>query len=95
MDPEQQIREYIVENFLLGQDGGFGDTDSLLESGVVDSTGVLELVTFLEKSFGIEVKDEDLVPENLDTIADMARFVQGKLGGQQVGSACQCGGQET
>ncbi len=81
MTKEQQIRGYIVENFLLGEDDGFADSDSLLESGVVDSTGVLELVMFLETSFKIEVQDEDLVPENLDTIRDLASFVERKLNG--------------
>lgn len=82
MDREQQIRAYIVENFLLGEDDGFDNSQSLLESGVVDSTGVLELVMFLENTFKIEVNDEDLVPENLDTIRDMGNFVERKLAGQ-------------
>ena len=81
MTREQEIRGYIVENFLLGEDDGFADSDSLLESGVVDSTGVLELVVFLETNFEIEVQDEDLVPENLDTIRDLASFVERKLNG--------------
>jgi acyl carrier protein len=75
MDRQQQIRAYIVESFLLGQDDGFGNGDSLLESGVIDSTGVLEIVGFLEKTFQIQVKEEDLVPENLDTIQSIAKFV--------------------
>jgi len=81
MDRQQQIRAYIVDNFLLGQDHGFGNTDSLLASGVVDSTGVLEVVGFLEKTFSIQLSDEDLVPENLDTIQNMAAFVGRKLAG--------------
>jgi acyl carrier protein len=81
MERQRQIRDYIVDNFLLGQDNGLKDTDSLLESGVVDSTGVLEVVGFLEKTFQIEVKDEDLVPENLDTIQSIASFVERKLAG--------------
>ena len=78
MEVEQQIHSYIVENFLLGDDSGLEMSQSLLESGVVDSTGVMELVMFLEQTFGIEVGDEDLVPENLDTIENMASFVQRK-----------------
>jgi len=81
MDRQEQIRAYIVDNFLLGQDDGFGNTDSLLGSGVVDSTGVLEVVGFLEKTFSIQLSDEDLVPENLDTIQNMAAFVGRKLAG--------------
>jgi len=75
MDRQQQIRAYIVESFLLGQDNGFSNTDSLLEAGVIDSTGVMEVIGFLEKTFAIEVNDSDLVPENLDTIQNIAKFV--------------------
>ena len=81
MDREQQIRAYVVESFLLGQEDGLADTQSLLESGVIDSTDVLEVVGFLEKTFQIEVRDEDLVPENLDTIQSIANFVERKLAG--------------
>ncbi len=78
---EQQIRSYIVENFLFGEDDGIDSSESLLESGVMDSTGVMELVMFLEKSFKIEVEDEDLVPENLDSIRNIGEFVARKLDG--------------
>jgi acyl carrier protein len=79
MDKKQKIREFIVETFLFGADDGqLEDGDSLLESGVVDSTGVLELVGFLEEEFGIEVKDEELVPENLDSIDNLAAFIEKK-----------------
>ena len=81
MDRQQQIRAYIVENFLLGQNDGFGDEDSLLAGGIVDSTGVLEVVGFLEKTFSIQLSEEDLVPENLDTIQNMTAFVERKLAG--------------
>lgn len=85
MNREQQIREYIVKSFLLGEDDGFGSSESLLESGVVDSTGIMELVAFVEGTFGIEVNDEDLVPENLDTIESIARFVEHKLADHKAG----------
>ena len=75
MGISQRIREYIVQNFLLGQDNGLHPSDSLLKKGVLDSTGVLELVMFLEKTFGIEVADEDMVPENLDSINNIAAFL--------------------
>ena len=80
MDKSKQIRAYIVESFLLGDGDGFSDGESLLESGTVDSTGVMELVAFIEETFGVDVDDEDLVPENLDTISDIAAFVERKLG---------------
>jgi acyl carrier protein len=84
MDRQQQIRAYIVENFLLGQNDGFGDEESLLEAGIIDSTGVLEIVGFLEKTFTIELQDEDLVPENLDSIRNLASFVDRKLAALRV-----------
>ena len=84
MDRQQQIRAYIVENFLLGQNDGFGDEESLLEAGIIDSTGVLEIVGFLEKTFTIELEDEDLVPENLDSFRSLAAFVDRKLAAQRV-----------
>jgi acyl carrier protein len=55
-----------------------GDGDSLIDAGLIDSTGVLELVGFLEQEFGIDVADEDLVPENLDSIARLAAFIDRK-----------------
>ena len=78
MGTEEQIRTYIAENFLLGAEDELGPSQSLLDSGVVDSTGVIELVAFLEETFSIEVTDANLVPENLDTIANIAAFVERK-----------------
>jgi acyl carrier protein len=76
MDTKQKIREFIVETFLFGaEDAKIEDGESLLESGIVDSTGVLELVAFLESEFGLDVKDEELVPENLDSIENLAGFI--------------------
>ena len=72
-----QIRSFIIENFLLGQDD-VGSHDSLLDKGVVDSTGVLEVVAFLEETFDIAVTDDEMVTENLDTIERLARFVVDK-----------------
>jgi acyl carrier protein len=83
MDRAPQIRAYIVENFLLGQDNGVKDEESLLEAGIVDSTGVLEIAGFLEKTFTIELQDDDLVPENLDSIRNLASFVDRKLAAQR------------
>jgi len=75
-----KIREFITESFLFGQDDpSLGNGDSLLENGVIDSTGVLELVEFLEEGFGVAVADQELIPENLDSIERIAGFVQGKL----------------
>lgn len=72
------LRQFIRENFLFGRDVTFADRDSLLELGIVDSTGVLELVTFIEDRYQITVEDEELVPENLDSIENLVRFISAK-----------------
>jgi acyl carrier protein len=77
-DLATDLRHFITENFLFGVETPFGDDDSLLEHGIVDSTGVLELITHLEDAHGITVGDEDLVPENLDSIANLVRFIAEK-----------------
>lgn len=82
MDTEitNTIHSFILENFLFGDSGnGLKDTDSFLENGIIDSTGVLELVSFLEEKFGIEVEDEELIPENLDSIVNVAAYLEKKL----------------
>lgn len=76
---EKQIRNFIVENFLFGESNdGLNDNDSLLETGIMDSTGVLELVAFIEENYKFKVKDEELVPENLDSIANISEFISKK-----------------
>jgi acyl carrier protein len=76
----QQIVDFITSNFLFDDTQKcIGDKDSLLETGVIDSTGVLELIAFIEETYGIKVEDEEIVPENLDSIVDIAYFVQQKL----------------
>ena len=76
---EQEIRAFLADVFFLGEDPGALPGDkSLIESGIVDSTGVLELVGFLEEEYAISIADEELVPENLDTVNNIVRFVDGK-----------------
>jgi acyl carrier protein len=78
---EQIIRSFIIENFLFGDESRTpAADDSFLELGIIDSTGVLELVTFLEQSFGLKVKDAELLPENLDTINAVAAYIRRKNG---------------
>lgn len=77
-DLPHTLRAFLVDHFLFGDDNGMSDGDSLLELGVLDSTGVLELVAHLEKSYGIKVEDDELVPENLDSIENLVRFVESK-----------------
>ncbi len=77
-DLKQNTRNFIVENFLFGQEDGLTDEASLLAQGIVDSTGVLELVAHLEQAYGIKVKDDELVPDNLDSINAIVAYVQRK-----------------
>jgi acyl carrier protein len=78
-----EIREFVISNFLFGQPGtGIQDDQSFLETGIIDSTGVLELVAFLEQQYAISVADRELLPENLDSIENVSRFVAGKLSTQ-------------
>lgn len=74
-----EVRQFIVQNFLFGQDrSGLTSDLSLLEAGIVDSTGVLEMVAFLEEHYGITVDDADLNPKNMDSINAIAAFVASK-----------------
>ena len=74
-DLKQQLRAFITETFLFGVDEPFADGDSLMDSGIVDSTGVLELIEFLEDRFGLQINDDELVPENLDSIDNLVAFI--------------------
>ncbi|MFN7027243.1 MAG: acyl carrier protein [Pseudorhizobium sp.] len=73
------VREFVAENFLFRADADISDGQSLLEGGVIDSTGVLELIAFLEASYGISIADEEIVPENLDSIENMSSYLARKL----------------
>ena len=80
MSIETLIRNYILENFLFTDDNGRLQNDvSFLEEGIVDSTGVLELVMFVEENFGTTVEDEDIVPENFDSVERLASYVRLKM----------------
>ena len=84
------LREFILENFLVGlQKNELDDADSFLEKGIIDSTGVLELVAFVEQTFGFEVEDEELVPDNFDSLARLETYIQQKTAGQEVESASE------
>lgn len=81
LSPEQQetrrrVRQYILENLMFSDDPSqLPDDASLLDRGIIDSTGVLEVVMFIEESFGVKVHDGDLLPENFDSVARIADFV--------------------
>jgi acyl carrier protein len=83
----QELRAFIVENFLFGDESApfaFADDDSFQERGIVDSTGILELVCHLQEKYAIEIADDELVPNNLDSLSRVARFVERKRQPQPV-----------
>lgn len=79
MNTEDQVRNYIAKNLLFNNNGyPYGDDISFLEEGIVDSQGVMELVLFVEEKFGINVKDEDITPDNFDSITKLANYIHRK-----------------
>jgi acyl carrier protein len=80
-DIKTSIRTFITDNFLFGAADNLKDDTSFLEEGIIDSTGVLELITFLEETYDITVDDEELIPENLDSINNVTAFLSTKLEG--------------
>ena len=80
MEIEPKIRAYIAENLLFSDNGfPYDDDASFLQEGIVDSIGVMEVVTFIEETFKITVEDHELVPVNLDSVAQLANFIRSKL----------------
>ena len=79
-DVERDIYNFIVDNFLYGKPNGLSREESLLGRGVIDSTGVLELVTFVQDHFGISIEDDEVIPNNLDSVANLVNFVSRKSG---------------
>lgn len=69
-----------MRTFFFGEDDKLQENTSFLESGIVDSTGILELVAFLEEKFSIKMEDEELIPENLDSISNVVKYLQRKMG---------------
>jgi len=79
-EKRELMRSYIVNNFLFGDDTGLEDSTSFLESGMIDSTGILEVIGYLEDTFSIKIRDDELIPENLDSISNLLNFLSRKLG---------------
>ena len=75
-------RSFVVENFLFGDADGLSESISLMEAGIIDSTGILELVGFLEASFKIKIQDGEIVPENMDSLEAISAFISAKVTGQ-------------
>ncbi|MGE5488835.1 MAG: acyl carrier protein [bacterium] len=78
-----KLRHFITENFLFGRADDLSDHDSFLEKGIIDSTGILELIAFVEQQYGVKVEDEELVPQNLDSIDSLAAYIERKTGRAQ------------
>jgi acyl carrier protein len=80
MARNDELREFVIENFMYGKPyKGFTDDDSFLERGIIDSTAVMELVAFLENHYRIKLLDQDLIPDNLDSVNSLARFVESRV----------------
>ena len=79
MDNSIKVREFVVENFLFGDGESLKDDTSFMEEGIIDSTGILELVFFLEETFSLSVEDDELVPDNMDSLQNITRFIDRKL----------------
>jgi len=82
IDIESEIYKFVVDSFMFGQAAGLAYDESLLQRGVIDSTGVLELVSFLQDNFNITVEDSEIIPTNLETINGIVAYVNKKLNGK-------------
>jgi len=78
MEIKDQLRQFFSDNFLVEFGKDVSEEDSLLENGIIDSTGVLELVTFVEKTYKIKVNDDEIIPDNFDSIENIIKFVKQK-----------------
>ena len=87
MSLQQDIRSFIVENFLFGEDNGLEDDSSFVKEGIVDSTGIMQLVSFIQEQYMIAIEDEELTPENLDSITKVSAFIEEK---KRVESLARC-----
>lgn len=82
MEIENKIKAYIAQNLLFsGDEFKYSNDVSFLEEGIVDSLGVMELVSFVEDHFGVSVDDQEITPDNFDSVSKLAAYVQGKLNG--------------
>lgn len=76
MSVEEKVRCYILENYLFTEDQSeLNNEDSFLDKGIIDSTGILEVIFFLEEEFGISVDDDEMIPENLDSVNNIVKYI--------------------
>jgi acyl carrier protein len=79
LDVRTEIKDFILDNFMMGRNSQeLTDSGSLLQLGIIDSTGVLELVGFLEQKYGFQVEDAELIPDNLDSLDNLVKYVERK-----------------
>jgi len=79
-DIKKRVRQFIIDNFLFGsEDVPFTDEDSFLEKGFIDSTGVLELIEFIEENYSLKAEDDELIPENFDTLGNISKYIMRKI----------------
>lgn len=89
---EQKLRKFVVDNFLMGKNADDMRSDeSFIEKGIIDSTGIIELVCFVEQEFAVKVEDEELIPENLDSINKLLAFLDRKMAIQTAASVVSVG----
>jgi acyl carrier protein len=84
---EDQVRAFLIENFIFDPSVQLDADDSFMENGVVDSTGVLEVISWVEATFGVSVADREVLPENFDSISSLCRYVQRKQGAHRQAAA--------
>ena len=75
----KKIKFFIIDNFLFGDDEGLEEQTSFLDTGIIDSTGILELVDYLDDEFNITISDDEILPENLDSITNIIKFLEKKI----------------
>lgn len=81
-ETQEQVRNFVVENLLLGEEEeSFSNSQSFLDSGLIDSTGILEIISFLEDEYDITIQDDEMIPENLDSVERIVAFLQKRKSG--------------
>jgi acyl carrier protein len=79
MDVLNTVQNFIVENFLFDEKGNLNEDTALLESGIIDSTGILELVNFIEETYDFKIENDELLPENMNSLNKIEQFIQRKV----------------
>jgi acyl carrier protein len=79
MNIQDDVRSFVIDTFLFGEDDGLKDDSSFLAEGIVDSTGIMQLVSFLQERYLVSIEDEELIPDNLDSIKRVTLFIEEKM----------------